>query len=96
MATDTHSSHPDETTLVDVPESDDAGESSSVVKEAVSMVFRKVESVVLYGFHEVPPYQQDNHFILSGYRGELQSFKRCVGSLWYLHNETGSNLLLRC
>ena len=58
---------------------------ANVAKEA----FHKLESVVLYALHETPLYQRDNHFILSGYRGELQSFKRCLGSLWYIHNETG-------
>lgn len=50
---------------------------------------KATDRIVLYAVHDVPFYQQDNRFILSGYRGELKSFKLCLGSLWYLHNETG-------
>ena len=53
---------------------------------------KQVESIILYAFHELPGYQQDNHYILEGYRGELNSFKRCIESLWYLHNESGMSL----
>ena len=59
-----------------------------------SKTVKKVAKVVLYPFHEAPHYQQDNHFILTGYRGELRTFQRCLGSLWYIHNETGMFLLV--
>jgi hypothetical protein len=59
------------------------------VGDMATEAFRKVESIVLYAFHQAPPYQQDNQYIVGGYRGELKSFKGCIESLWYLHNETG-------
>ena len=59
------------------------------VGNVASRAIGKVESIVLYAFHELPHWQRDNHFILYGYRRELNSFKGCFGSLWYLHNETG-------
>ena len=57
-----------------------------------SETVNKVKKAVLYAFGDAPLYQQDNHYILSGYRGELKSFQRCFESLWYLHNETGTFL----
>jgi hypothetical protein len=59
------------------------------VGDLASETIRTVESIVLYAFHQAPAYLQDNQFILSGYRGELNSVERCIQSLWYLHNETG-------
>ena len=80
-----------ETTLVNTREPRPHQESSSSIKDVASKAIDKIESIVLYAYHESPLYQQDNRFILSGYRGELNSFKRCLGSLWYLHNETSSH-----
>ncbi|CCE78127.1 Piso0_000742 [Millerozyma farinosa CBS 7064] len=42
----------------------------------------------LFYFHELDAWQQDNHFIKSGYLKETSSFKECLNSLLYLHNET--------
>ncbi|CUM65796.1 uncharacterized protein PRCAT00003444001 [Priceomyces carsonii] len=42
----------------------------------------------LYFYHEIDPWQQDNHFIRSGYVKETGSFKECFKSLFYLHNES--------
>jgi adiponectin receptor len=80
-----------ETTLVNTPEIGTPSEDTSAVEDIASETIDKVESV-LRAFHEAPTYQQDNHFILRGYRGELNSFKRCFDSLWYVHNETGSRV----
>ncbi|KAL8878679.1 MAG: hypothetical protein Q9198_003564 [Flavoplaca austrocitrina] len=37
---------------------------------------------------QIPSWQQDNEYILSGYRPHTESFIRCIGSLAYIHNET--------
>lgn len=42
----------------------------------------------LYYYHELDPWQQDNHFIRSGYVKETLSYKECLRSLSYLHNES--------
>ncbi len=42
----------------------------------------------LRSWDEIPSWQQDNQYILSGYRYATGSFKRCFESLGYLHNET--------
>lgn len=39
-------------------------------------------------YHELSPWQQDNHYIKSGYIKETRSYRKCAESLLYLHNET--------
>ncbi|KAK8045041.1 hypothetical protein PG993_005065 [Apiospora rasikravindrae] len=39
-------------------------------------------------FHQIPPWQQDNEYILSGYRPTSESTWLSVASLSYLHNQT--------
>ncbi|KAI9092127.1 hemolysin-III related-domain-containing protein [Phlyctochytrium arcticum] len=41
-------------------------------------------------FTELLPWQKDNIFILTGYRRLQQSYKGCIKSLFYVHNETGN------
>jgi len=79
------------TTLVNTPRPSTPKDKdvSSTVEYIASKTIDNVDNWVLYTFHEAPKYQQDNHFILSGYRGELNSFKRCFNSIFSLHNETG-------
>ena len=42
----------------------------------------------LLKFDELPPWQQDNHYILTKYRPESNSYFKCFQSLLYLHNES--------
>lgn len=42
----------------------------------------------LYHYHELETWQQDNHYIKSGYVRGTNSYKLCLESLTYLHNET--------
>ncbi|QFZ25441.1 putative ADIPOR-like receptor [Clavispora lusitaniae] len=42
----------------------------------------------VYYYHELDPWQQDNHYIRSGYVKETASYKECIKSLTYLHNES--------
>ena len=42
----------------------------------------------LLKYHEIQPWQQDNEFILSGYRPESFSVSACFASWAYIHNET--------
>lgn len=44
----------------------------------------------LHYFHELDPWQQDNHFIRSGYVKEHGTFRDCWKLLFYIHNETGN------
>lgn len=44
--------------------------------------------VDLMQWTQIPGWQQDNEYILSGYRPHTESFIRCIKSLAYIHNET--------
>jgi hypothetical protein len=79
----------EDATLVDSSETDTPQDDGEGVAELTSKVLKKVESAILYAWHEIPSYQQNNHYIISGYRGELLTLKRCFQSLFYLHNESG-------
>ena len=37
---------------------------------------------------EIPSWQQDNEYVLAGYRQPSRSYKRCFQTLAYVHNET--------
>jgi len=82
-----------DTTLVNTPEMTETEDDTEKVKEMTSKAVKKVKKAVLYTFGDAPPFQQDNHYILGGYRGELNSFKGCFDSLWYWHNETGTFII---
>lgn len=42
----------------------------------------------LYTWEEIPDWQRDNEHILKGYVKETGSFKDCIESLFFFHNET--------
>jgi adiponectin receptor len=83
-----------ERTLVNTPEPRDTQEPKRKMEDVASKTIERIESITLYAFSESPVYQQDNHYILSGYRGELNSFKRCLWSIWYLHNESSEDPII--
>ncbi|KAJ3059354.1 hypothetical protein HK102_010040, partial [Quaeritorhiza haematococci] len=41
-------------------------------------------------FNEIPRFWQDNIYIRSGYRWPTYSYRGCVNSLFYIHNETAN------
>ncbi|KAF4549814.1 ADIPOR-like receptor IZH2-like protein [Elsinoe fawcettii] len=44
----------------------------------------------LLHWDEIPDWQRDNRYILTGYRRATYSYKKAVASLGYLHNQTGN------
>ncbi|CAH2350068.1 ADIPOR-like receptor Izh1p [[Candida] railenensis] len=48
----------------------------------------KKTTTTLSFYHELDHWQKDNHYILSGYVKETNSYKKCLASLTYIHNET--------
>ena len=48
----------------------------------------KVDKKLILLWHELSPWQQDNHYIQSGYRAQSNSYSKSWKSLGYLHNET--------
>lgn len=57
-------------------------------KEATQTLITPEWSQSLQFWDEIPSWQQDNEYILSGYRQATGSFQRCFQSLTYIHNET--------
>ncbi|CAF9923806.1 hypothetical protein IMSHALPRED_006022 [Imshaugia aleurites] len=57
-------------------------------KEAYPTPVNAERSRRLRSWDEIPSWQQDNEYILSGYRQASGSFKTCFESLGYTHNET--------
>ncbi|TPX31359.1 hypothetical protein SmJEL517_g05311 [Synchytrium microbalum] len=48
----------------------------------------RFQKALTCGFEHMPHWMQDNGFILSGYRFIDNSYRECVKSMFYLHNET--------
>jgi adiponectin receptor len=57
-------------------------------KQAEKRVKNRVEKALLVLWDDLPPWQQDNHYIHSGYRPASGSFSKSFASLGYLHNES--------
>lgn len=54
----------------------------------VKRLEKRVENALLVLWDDLPSWQQDNQYILSGYRAASGSFKKSFASLGYIHNET--------
>jgi adiponectin receptor len=48
----------------------------------------KIENALTVLWDDLPHWQQDNHYIHSGYRPASHSFQKSFASLGYLHNES--------
>lgn len=61
----------------------------STPDSALSLNQSTVQKHRTLSFAELPEWLKDNEFIVSGYRGELHSWRKCLNSVFgYLHNET--------
>ncbi|KAG9845610.1 hemolysin-III channel protein Izh2, partial [Aureobasidium melanogenum] len=56
--------------------------------DIVTKVEKKVSHALTVLWSDLPSWQQDNHYIHSGYRPASNSFYRSFSSLSYVHNET--------
>ncbi|KAF1842221.1 HlyIII-domain-containing protein [Cucurbitaria berberidis CBS 394.84] len=54
----------------------------------VAEVGKEIEQKLILLWDELAPWQQDNHYIQSGYRAQSNSYSKSWKSLGYLHNET--------
>ncbi|KAF2871853.1 hemolysin-III related-domain-containing protein [Massariosphaeria phaeospora] len=62
-----------------------------IAKSAASKISeaeRRIEKKLTILWHDLDAWQQDNHYILSGYRPQSNSFVKSAKSLGYIHNET--------
>jgi adiponectin receptor len=49
---------------------------------------QKIERKLTVLWNELPAWQQDNHYIISGYRPATNSYNKSFASVGYIHNET--------
>ncbi|PSK55714.1 hypothetical protein B9Z65_4592 [Elsinoe australis] len=62
---------------------------NAVTDEVPSVDPKQGEDSLLLHWDQVPEWQQDNRYILTGYRRVTHSYQRAIVSLAYLHNQTG-------
>lgn len=58
------------------------------LSDATKKIERKVEDALTVLWDDLPSWQQDNHYIKSGYRPATSSFRKSFASLAYIHNES--------
>jgi adiponectin receptor len=61
---------------------------TEVIADAAKTIEKRVENSLTILWDDLPSWQQDNHYIYSGYRPASASFKKSWASLGYLHNES--------
>lgn len=61
---------------------------TEVIADAAKNIEKKVEEALTVMWDDLPSWQQDNHYIYSGYRPASASFHKSFASLGYLHNES--------
>ena len=62
-----------------------------IAKDAASAISKgekELEHKLTVLWADIPPWQQDNHYITSGYRPPTNSYTKSAKSLGYIHNET--------
>lgn len=67
---------------------DTAKHAAESISESAGKAEREIEKRLTVLWHDLPVWQQDNHYIQSGYRPASNSYKKSAQSLRYLHNET--------
>jgi adiponectin receptor len=63
-------------------------QAASNAVDATKQAEKNLEHKLTYLWHEIATWQQDNHYIISGYRPQSNSYIKSYKSLGYLHNET--------
>ena len=61
---------------------------TEVLVDRAKKAEEKVEHALTVLWNDLPHWQQDNHYIHSGYRPASYSFQKSFASLGYLHNES--------
>ena len=51
-------------------------------------VEKRIEEKLTVLWNDIETWQQDNHFVISGYRPASNSYQKSAASLFYLHNES--------
>ncbi|KAF2644958.1 HlyIII-domain-containing protein [Massarina eburnea CBS 473.64] len=58
------------------------------ISKAEKEIEKKVEERLTILWNDLPEWQRDNHYIISGYRPDTNSYEKSFKSLGYLHNES--------
>lgn len=58
------------------------------VVDAAKKVEQRIEQALTVAWNDIETWQQDNHYIHTGYRPASNSFSKSFSSLSYLHNES--------
>ena len=61
---------------------------TEVITDAAKSLEKKIENALTVLWDDLSSWQQDNHYIQSGYRPASASFRKSFASLGYLHNES--------
>ncbi|RFU27871.1 hypothetical protein B7463_g8479, partial [Scytalidium lignicola] len=61
---------------------------AEVIRDDMKKLEKSVKNTFLVLWDDLPSWQQDNHYIRSGYRAASGSFKKSIASLGYIHNES--------
>lgn len=61
---------------------------TEIILDSTQNVGKSIEKALTVLWGDLPSWQQDNHYIHSGYRPASSSFRKSFGSLGYLHNES--------
>lgn len=61
---------------------------TEVIADKAKNIEKNIENRLTVFWDDLPSWQQDNHYIHSGYRVASNSFAKSFASLGYLHNET--------
>lgn len=67
---------------------DTAKSAASMAAKTTKEVEEKVKQGLTVLWNDLPAWQQDNHYIQSGYRPASNSYSKSFSSLSYLHNES--------
>ncbi|KAI2614437.1 HlyIII-domain-containing protein [Hypoxylon fragiforme] len=64
-----------------------ASSSSTGLLQTAKDIEHKIAAKLLVLWDDLPTWRRDNHFIVSGYRPDSNSYRRSLASLFYVHNE---------
>lgn len=59
-------------------------------RETNKVILDQTTTIRLKNWHELESWQQDNEFLLSGYRSASNSYRKSLASLSYIHNQTAN------
>ncbi|KAI5361007.1 hypothetical protein Slin14017_G091820 [Septoria linicola] len=65
-----------------------SGKQPTKDESIITKTEKKIQNALTVAWHEIQDWQQDNHYIRSGYRPASNSYAKSAASIGYLHNES--------